>query len=118
MNSSDDFREREIDFREADRRYGEFKRQLDAGTISDEEFDTQRRRLMVQDDEGYWWAKSRNTGQWHYHDGSAWVQGTPPAYQRPLTLPEEGTPERQSQVEQSERLPSSQTTSLSSAPIK
>ena len=36
---------------------------------------------MVQDDEGRWWAKSRQTGQWHYYDGNTWIQGTPPGYQ-------------------------------------
>jgi hypothetical protein len=106
-----DFREREIDFREADRRYAELKRQLDAGTISTEEFDAQLRQLMVQDDEGRWWAKSRKTGEWNYHDGSAWVRGTPPGYQPPPPMPPaESTPDRQSQPEQGERLPSSQTT--------
>ena len=49
-----DYREREIDFWEADRRYAELKGQLDARTIITEEFDAQRRRLMVQDDEGRW----------------------------------------------------------------
>jgi hypothetical protein len=112
-----DFKEREIDFREADRRYAEAKRQLDAGTISDEEFDFQRRRLMVQDDEGRWWAKSRKTGEWNYHDGSAWVRGTPPGYQQPR-MPEESTPDPQSRTERGERLPSSRTTLLGSAPIR
>jgi hypothetical protein len=103
-----DFRERAIDFREADRRYAELKRQLDAGNISNEEFDAQRRRLMVRDDEGRWWAKSRNTGAWNYHDGNAWVRGTPPDYGRPGTLPEEESmPDRRAQPKESERLPSS-----------
>jgi hypothetical protein len=76
-----DFREDKIGFQEADRRYAELKRQRDSGTISDEEFDAQRQQLMVQDDEGRWWAKSRKTGEWNYHNGNAWVRGTPPGYQ-------------------------------------
>jgi len=36
---------------------------------------------MVQDDQGRWWAKSRETGEWNYHNGSSWVRGTPPNYQ-------------------------------------
>lgn len=36
---------------------------------------------MVQDAEGRWWAKHRETGEWHYYDGNAWVRGTPPGYQ-------------------------------------
>lgn len=75
-----DFREDKIDFQEADRRYAELKRRRDSGTISDEEFDAQRQQLMVQDDEGRWWAKSRKTGEWNYHNGNAWVRGTPPGY--------------------------------------
>lgn len=111
-----EFREREIDFREADRRYHEIKRQLDTGNISTEEFDAQLRRLMVQDDDGRWWAKSRKTGEWNYHDGSAWIRGTPPGYQPPPpTLPAESTPDHQSQLKQGERLPLSQTTTLPSS---
>jgi hypothetical protein len=114
-----DFRERGIDFREADRRYAELKRQLNAGTISTEEFDAQRRRLMMQDEEGRWWAKTRNTGAWYYHDGNGWARGTPPGYGPPGTLPEdESTPEHRSQLEQGERLPSSQATLPDSALIQ
>ena len=82
-----DFREREVDFREADRRYAELTRQRDAGSISDEEFDAQRKQLMVQDDEGRWWAKSRKTGEWNYREGDAWVRGTPPGYQEVVHEP-------------------------------
>jgi len=62
-----DFREREVDFQEADRRYAELTRQRDAGSISDEEFDEQLKRLMVQDESGRWWAKARKSGEWHYN---------------------------------------------------
>ena len=61
-----DFEERKINFQDADRRYAELKRQYDAGAISTEEFDTQLRKLRVQDDEGRLWAKSRETGEWHW----------------------------------------------------
>ena len=84
-----DFRRREVDFREADRRYAELKRQHDAGIISDEEFDAQRKQLMVQDDDGRWWSKFGESGEWHYRDGSTWVRGTPPGYQE--VIPESTT---------------------------
>jgi hypothetical protein len=105
-----DYRGREEDFQEAEDRYAEAKRQFDAGAISAEEFDAQRRQLMMQDDEGRWWAKSK-TGQWNYHDGSAWIPGTPPGYQATRTpLAEEEIPDHQAQQpEQDERLLSSQT---------
>jgi len=75
-----DFGEREVDFQGADRRYAELTRQRDAGTINDEEFDAQRQRLMVRDDEGRWWAKLGKSGEWHYRDNKTWVRGTPPGY--------------------------------------
>ena len=97
-----DFRGREEKFREADRRYAELKRQLDARSISDEDFEVERQRLMVLN-EGHWWAKSRETGDWHYHDGSAWVRGTPPGYQPP---PTDEASDHRSQHEQTESFPS------------
>jgi hypothetical protein len=114
-----DFKERELGFQEADRRYAEIKRQRDAGTISDEEFDAQRKRLMVKDGEGRWWAKSGRTGEWNYHDGRAWIRGTPPGYQ-PLPTPSaERAPDPQPRLEQGERSPSPPKTLLdSSAPIQ
>lgn len=78
-----DFDERKIDFEEADRRYAELKHQLDTGSISTEEFDAQRRQLMVKDGQGRWWAKGREESGWYYRDGAGWVKGTPPGYQPP-----------------------------------
>ncbi len=94
--------ERKLDFREADRRCAELKRQLDAGIISEEEFDAQRKKLMVQDDEGRWWAKSRETGEWYYHDESGWIRGTPQGYQPYQASPTDDTQEQQAQPEQNE----------------
>lgn len=75
-----DFKAQAIDFQEADRQYAHLKQQRDAGTISDEEFEAQRQRLMLLDGDGRWWAKSRDSGDWRYHDGNTWVPGTPPGY--------------------------------------
>jgi hypothetical protein len=41
--------------------------------------------MMVQDDEHRWWAKSRETGDWYYYDGSDWARGTPPGYEQIAT---------------------------------
>jgi hypothetical protein len=70
-----------VDFREADRRYFEIKQRHEAGTLTDEEFDELLKELMVEDEEGRWWAKSRRTGEWHYNDGTTWVKDTPPGYE-------------------------------------
>jgi hypothetical protein len=94
-----DFRVRELSFQEADRRYAELAGQRDDGSISDEEFDAQRRQLTVQDDEGRRWAKIGKSGEWHYRDGGGWVRGTPPGYQ-------EATPEPATDASPSQTPPS------------
>ncbi|CAN5562862.1 hypothetical protein BH24ACT21_BH24ACT21_01740 [soil metagenome] len=99
-----DFKEQELDFQEADRRYAELKQQRDTGSISNDEFDTQFQQLMVLDDDGRWWAKSRETGEWRYHNGNTWVPGTPPGY-------EEDVPETNTETSSS---PAQATTSPSS----
>ncbi len=76
----------QTDFQQVDRRFTDLVRQRDAGRISEEEFETQRQQLMVLDDEGRWWTKSPEGRHWLYHDGSAWIRGTPPSYQE--TTPE------------------------------
>src|SRR5919112_205902 len=82
-----------MDFHAVERRYAELKRQHDSGTISTEEFDAQLDQLRVQDDQGHWWTKSRETGGWHYHDGDTRVQATPPAYRSsPQTPSAESAP--------------------------
>ncbi len=70
----------------------------------------------MQDEEGRWWVKSPDTGEWHYQDGSAWVEGTPLSYQSPRTLPEKSVPHRHSQHDQRERLPLPPTTLPESTP--
>lgn len=67
----------EMDFQEVDHHYAQLKRQYDAAALSPEEFDARLQQLMVQDQQGRWWIKARETGQWMYHTGSTWVQGTP-----------------------------------------
>jgi hypothetical protein len=81
-----DFRQ-QTDFQQVDRRYTDLVQQRDAGRISQEEFETQRQQLMVLDDEGRWWSKAPDGGHWQYHDGSAWIQGTPPSRQEPPPPP-------------------------------
>jgi hypothetical protein len=66
-----------MDFQEADRRFPALKRQYDNGDLSDEEYRAQLEQLAVQDTEGRWWVKHRDTGAWYYQDGDSWVQGAP-----------------------------------------
>ena len=86
------FKVREMSFEEADRRYAELTRQHDDGSISDDEFDAQRRQLVVSDDEGGLWAKIGKSGDWHYRDGGAWVRGAPPRHREIAPEPMIGGP--------------------------
>jgi hypothetical protein len=79
-------------FAEADVKYEEIKQQFLGGTLTDEQFDAQLHQLMVLDDMGRWWAKSRENGSWHYYDSGQedWVAGTAPvALPPPSTLPKQ-----------------------------
>lgn len=69
-----------MNFAEADRRFQELQSQYSAGQISADEFDAELRELMVEDEQGRWWTKSRETGQWNYYDeaSSSWVVAEPP----------------------------------------
>jgi hypothetical protein len=68
------FDERAMTFRDADRYYLRLKELRDGGVLNGAEFENLLKRLMVRDEAGRWWAKSRNTGDWHYYDGAAWVR--------------------------------------------
>jgi hypothetical protein len=96
-----------VDFREVDSRYFELKQRYESGALTDEKFEELLKELMVQDEEGRWWAKSRQTGTWHYHDGERWVKDTPPDYEPPSqTMPTEGAPNSESRAEQVDQPPS------------
>jgi hypothetical protein len=104
-----------MDFREADRRYAELKRRLDAGSISAKEFDAQRLRLMVKDDEGRWWAKGRKEGEWSYRTEDGWVRGTPPGYQPPFA---DGAADRWSRPEHAKSFPRGAGYAISARPYR
>lgn len=66
-----------MDFQAADRRYAELQWQRNSGTLDQEEFEAELEKLMVKDQQGRWWSKSKRTGEWHYFNGSTWMPGTP-----------------------------------------
>jgi hypothetical protein len=73
-----------VEFQEANRRYANLRQRYENGSLSAEEFDALLEEMMVEDGEGRWWAKSRETGEWHYYDdeSGAWIRDTPPGYHR------------------------------------
>lgn len=96
-----------VDFQEAERRYAEIKQRHEAGTLTNEEFDEQLKQLMVQDQEGLWWVKSRGTGDWYKHDGTAWIKDTPPGYEPLQAASQVTSPPRGGQSTTPARVPTS-----------
>lgn len=82
-------------FAEADLQYRELKQQFDAGRLDEAAFEEAIRDLMIQDEQGRWWAKARDTGQWNYYDAATqnWVPASPPT-QAPPPPPLTYEPER------------------------
>ncbi len=46
--------------------------------MSRQELQDELRKLMVLDDQGYWWMLGMETDQWYRFDGKEWVQEDPP----------------------------------------
>lgn len=67
-------------FAEADAQYELIKQRYQAGELTDEQYDDQLRKLMVLDELGRWWAKSRENGAWHFYDAvtESWMPNSPP----------------------------------------
>lgn len=72
-------------FAEADAQYELVKQSYRTGVLTDQQFDDRLRELMVMDELGRWWAKSRENGTWHYYDAgtNSWVPATPPGTEPP-----------------------------------
>jgi hypothetical protein len=82
-----------MDFAQADEKYDELKQEFEAGTLSAEAFEEALKEMMVLDDQERWWAKSRESGEWHYFDEEEdeWIQAKPAGYQA-LTAPSPSEP--------------------------
>lgn len=77
-----------MNFADVDRRYAELWQMYQSGALTAAQFDQQLHAMMIQDNQGRWWAKARESGEWHYFDQTtgAWVRATPPA-STPPSLP-------------------------------
>ena len=67
-------------FAEADAQYELIKERYQAGALTDEQYDDELRALMILDELGRWWAKSRENGAWHFYDAAteSWMPDSPP----------------------------------------
>ena len=65
-------------FTQVEEEVARLRREMSAGRLSEEQFKTRLRELMVQDTQGTWWMVGAETGGWYRHDGADWVQADPP----------------------------------------
>ena len=68
-----------MNFQEAEGEYKKLKAQLDAGALTEDQFEARLQAVMVQDEQGRWWTIGGATGQWYVHDGVNWVIDEPSA---------------------------------------
>jgi len=61
-------------FAEAEAKARELRRQVEMGSLTENEFQQQQRNLLIKSDDGLWWTIDAKLC-WHYHDGSKWTPG-------------------------------------------
>jgi len=66
-----------MNFKQAEDRFKQLEAQFDAGTLSETDFKTALKELMVQDDKGNWWVIGFETKQWYRYNGKDWVRANP-----------------------------------------
>ncbi len=65
-------------FNKVQEQYAALRAQLDAGSITYEQFEAALRPLMFQDSQGRYWMIGVESGKWHMYDGQKWTQTDPP----------------------------------------
>jgi len=58
--------------------FRELKAKVEAGTISEDEFEAQLREFLFQDDSGTYWTVGAQTENWYRHENGDWVRASPP----------------------------------------
>ena len=78
-----------MDFNEAEQRFQELQARVQRGEpLSEDQYQEELAKMMVQDDRGVFWSLEPGTGRWLFFNGTEWVPGTPP---RPATQVETPT---------------------------
>ena len=63
--------------------FRELKAKVEAGTISEDEFEAQLREFLFQDDSGTYWTVGAQTENWYRHENGDWVRASPPPSLKP-----------------------------------
>jgi hypothetical protein len=68
-----------IDFSEAEAKFRELQSRVQRGEpLSEEQYQEELAKLMLQDDHGVFWSLEPGTGRWLFVNGTEWGPGTPP----------------------------------------
>ena len=58
--------------------FRKLKAKVEAGTISEDEFEAQLREFLFQDESGTYWTVGAQTENWYRHENGDWVRASPP----------------------------------------
>lgn len=87
-----------MDFVTAEEKFQELQARIRRGEpMSEDQYQEELAKLMVQDDSGVFWSLEPGTGRWLYFNGTEWMPGTPPrqappAYAAAIAQPVTETP--------------------------
>jgi len=63
--------------------FRELRAKVEAGTISEDEFEAQLREFLFQDESGAYWTMGAQTQNWYRHENGDWVRASPPPSLKP-----------------------------------
>jgi hypothetical protein len=58
--------------------FRELKTALEAGELTEDEFEDKIRSLLFRDDDGNYWTIGAQTEKWYRYEAGEWIQGSPP----------------------------------------
>lgn len=76
-----------MNFAQVEKEVAQLRQELDADRLTEEQFKTRLRELMVEDEDGNWWMVGYETGEWYRHDSADWVRADPPGRLAPEPTP-------------------------------
>lgn len=63
--------------------FHELRAKVEAGTISEDDFEAQLREFLFQDESGTYWTMGAQTHKWYRHENGDWVRASPPPSLKP-----------------------------------
>ncbi len=77
-----------MDFVTAEEKFNELQARIRRGEpMSEDQYQEELAKLMVQDDSGVFWSLEPGTGRWLFFNGTEWVPGMPPKQTVPPVMP-------------------------------